>query len=103
MNLTYPTVDNDKICKDQIEMLQKKQHEYKLLGRIRKIPGHTLFSFNTETKEIKPADMVRCNTVHLMTRKPLKNDRVNIEPDCYYEQALNKKNFVKRLIRRGLL
>lgn len=101
--LTPAIINNNKICKDQIEMLEKKQHEYKLIGQLRKIPGHTLFSFNTETKEIKEADMVRCDTIHFVSLKPLKNDRVNIEPYCYYEQALNKKNFVKRLIRRGLI
>lgn len=26
-----------------------------------------------------------------------------IEPDCIYRQALNKKNFIKRLVREGIL
>ena len=28
---------------------------------------------------------------------------VLVEKDCYYEQALNLKNFVKRLHRRGII
>ena len=29
--------------------------------------------------------------------------KIVIEPDCYYEQALNEKNFRKRLKRIGLI
>lgn len=28
---------------------------------------------------------------------------VKVENDCYYEQALNMKNFIKRLRRRGIV
>ena len=28
---------------------------------------------------------------------------VKIEEDCYYEQALNMKNFIKRLRRQGII
>lgn len=28
---------------------------------------------------------------------------VKVEKDCYYEQALNMKNFIKRLRRRGII
>ena len=45
----------DNLSGEQIEYLQKKQHEYKHIGRMNKVPGHTLFSFNRNTKEIKPA------------------------------------------------
>lgn len=35
--------------KDKIESVQKIQNELKLIGRVRKVPGHTLFEFNLET------------------------------------------------------
>lgn len=45
----------ENLSRNQIEYLQKKQHEYKHVGKMRKIFGHTLFSYNQGTKEIKPA------------------------------------------------
>ena len=41
------------ISKNQVEYIQKKQHEYKLTDKKRRVPGHILFSFNLKTKEIK--------------------------------------------------
>lgn len=48
-----PDLTKSNLSKNQIEYIQKKQHEYKLMDKKRKIPGHTLFSFNLKTKEIK--------------------------------------------------
>ena len=87
---------------EQIEYLAKKQHEYKHIGRMRKIPGHTLFSFNYKTKEIKPAKFEREVSVGF-DMKPIYKTQCVIEPNCFYEQALNQKNFIKRLKRLGLI
>lgn len=45
----------DKREQSRIEAQIKKQQELKLIGRMKKVPGHTLFSFNYKTGEIKPA------------------------------------------------
>lgn len=92
----------DNLSGEQIEYLQKKQHEYKHIGRMNKVPGHTLFSFNRKTKEIKPATFEREVLID-MYGQPIYKTRCVIEPDCFYEQALNKKNFIKRLKRYGYL
>lgn len=92
----------DNLSGEHIEYLQKKQHEYKHIGRMKKVPGHTLFSFNRKTKEIKPAKFEREVSIG-MDGQPIHKTRCVIEPDCFYEQALNKKNFIKRLKRYGLL
>lgn len=34
---------------------------------------------------------------------PVTKTETVIEPDCYYEQALNEKNFKKKLKKSGLL
>lgn len=39
----------------------------------------------------------------VLNGKPIMKNKVVIEPDCYYEQALNEKNFRKRLKRIGLI
>lgn len=102
-------ITKENLDKNRIEYLQKQQQEYKLLTQIKKCPGHTLFCFNTKTGEIKPAPVK--NKVGLPIHCKKKNGEwelvtkteIVIEPDCIYEQALNEKNFRKRLKRKGLL
>ena len=88
--------------KNKMEVSQNKQNEFKLINTMKKNNGHTLFSYNVITGEIKEAKIVRDDTISFSTMKPLIKDHVLVEPDCYYEQALNRVNFVKRLKRNGL-
>lgn len=97
-----PDLTKSNLSKNQIEYIQKKQREYKLTDKKRRVPGHTLFSFNQKTKEIKRAEIVKEVSVGL-NMKPVTTSKTVIEPDCYYEQALNEKNFRKRLKRIGLI
>ena len=90
------------ICQTQVELLEQQKQEYKLIGSMRKVPGHTLFSFNVQTGEIKPVKLVREASIGL-DGKPVFKEKITVEKDCYYEQALNRKNFIKRLKRRGLI
>lgn len=86
----------------KIEVVQQAEREYKLIGQQRRVPGHTLFSFNTKTGEIKSAPMV-CESALTVYGRVEHKRRISIEPDCIYRQALNKKNFIKRLEREGIL
>ncbi len=97
-----PIITKDNLSKEQIEYLQKQQSEYKLVSRIKKNPGHILFSFNRKTGEIKKVSITRKVSIGL-DMKPITTTKTVIEPDCYYEQALNEKNFRKRLKRIGLI
>ena len=83
-----PDLIKSNLSKNQVEYIQKKQHEYKLTNKKRRVPGHILFSFNLKTKEIKRASIG-------LNGKPIMKTKIAIEPDCYYEQALNEKNFRK--------
>lgn len=49
-----PDLTKSNLSKNQVEYIQKKQHEYKLTDKKRRVPGHILFSFNLKTKEILP-------------------------------------------------
>ena len=95
-------ITNEIICQAQVELLEQQKQEYKLIGSMRKVPGHTLFSFNVQTGEIKPVKLVREASIGL-DGKPVFKEKITVEKDCYYEQALNRKNFIKRLKRRGLI
>lgn len=101
MNLDKLPIHDD-LPAEQIEYLQKQQREFKHVGKMRKVAGHTLFSFNRKTGEVKPAQFV--NKVALgFDGKVVTSTECVIEPDCFYEQALNKANFIKRLKRYGLI
>ena len=100
-------ITNEKICETQIEMLERKQNEYKLIGQITAVTGHTLFKFNTETQVASEAKME--TEFHTEFNPKIgsldvsKKSDVIVEKNCYYEQALNMKNFIKRLRRRGII
>ena len=94
---------NEFLDKEKTEVSQKKHQEYRLVNSVKKNNGHTLFSYNKITGEIKEAEIVRSNTVDFSTKNPVFRDHILCEKDCYYEQALNKKNFIKRLKRIGLI
>lgn len=95
-------ITNEMICQTQVELLEQQKQEYKLIGSMRKVPGHTLFSFNVQTGEIKPVKLV-CEASIGLDGKPVFKEKITVEKDCYYEQVLNRKNFVKRLKKRGLI
>lgn len=99
---------NEKICKAQIEAVEKKQNEYKLIGRLTKVPGHTLYKFNATTREASKATVEMRSEYCYDTEKGPKMQikhrfNVKVEKDCYYEQALSMKNFIKRLRRQGII
>lgn len=105
--IPHEGITNEKIRETQIEMLERKQNEYKFIGYITAVPGHTLFKFNTETRVAAKATMkIGFHTVFntkIGMLESVKKSEVVVEKDCYYEQALNMKNFIKRLRRRGII
>ena len=98
---------NDKIAKAQIEAVERKQNEYKLIGQLVRVPGHTLYKFNTATRTASRAEVeVSADSWLNPENMKIESDRksrVKVEKDCYYEQALSIKNFIKRLRRRGIV
>lgn len=95
----------DKIHKDidSIEIQTPAKREKQLDESQLKIPGFTLFSFNKETKEVKPAEYLKVlQDYHVKSLKFNVADiqvryTLVIEPNCIYKQRLNKKSFIKWL------
>lgn len=87
--------------KSEMELVEQKKHEYHLVGSMRKQEGHILFSFNTSTREIKPAKIIKCTVYDFLKGGAAFNDKVVKEKNCIYLYALNKKNCIKRLMRMG--
>ena len=98
----FEQVGRESMPKDQIELLQKQQKELKFVGRVRVRPGHTMFSYNTETGEVKVAPVRYEVSIDFKTRQPIRTKKILVESNCIYRQALNKKNFLKILIREGI-
>lgn len=86
----------------RIEQQQKKKAEYKLIGKMKRIAGLTLFSYNHETKVLKPAEVEKEVMIHYDVN-PRYKDKVKVEKGCIYFQALNIKTAKKKLQRLGLI
>lgn len=84
----------------RIEQQKKQDKEYRLIGKVKRIAGLTLFSYNTVTKELKKAEMQR-NVSIGFDGKPVFTNKATKEKDCIYFQALNVKSAKKRLIKLG--
>lgn len=85
----------------RIEREQQKRQEFTFLGSERVVRGHTMFSFNVVTKEIKVATLKlkHCDTFDLSKMDVAYNPKIVVEENCVYRQALNQKNLIKRLKR----
>lgn len=101
MNIV-PTTSQEREDATRIEQVAKKQKEYKLIGKQRKVAGHTLFEFNKTTKEIKPADIHR-ESVLSVSGKPTYKTRIDVREGCFYLQALNIKNAERKLRKLRML
>ena len=105
--IPHEGLTNEKIAKAQIEAIEQKQNDYKLIGRLTKVAGHTLYKFNTVTRTASRAE-INVDTHSQFDPETgrvifVNKTSVKVEKDCYYEQALNMKNFIKRLHRRGIV
>ena len=89
----------------QTEHVEKKQgeHEFKLIGSQRRVPGLTMWCINLKTGEIKPAPVKRECQVDFKTQQPKFETKIVVEPATLYRQALNRKSFIKRLVKEGVI
>lgn len=74
--------------KQRIKRIERVMTEQKHLGRIKLQPGLSLFCFDVKTGDITNMGRPR---------------RVDVQEGCVYRVALNRKSFVKKLIRQGIL
>lgn len=73
--------------------------EFHYVGSQKKVRGHILFSYNTKTKEIKPAEFKREVEIG-MDGLPVYKTIAIQEKDCIYFQALNLKNAMKKINKK---
>ena len=68
------------LSKEDIEILDKQKKQFKYLGSERKVPGHTMFSLNYKTGEIKVADIERAKDIHFKTKSSLSRTASTAKP-----------------------
>lgn len=84
----------------RMEAEDLKKREYHLIDSQRRQRGHTLYSFNLKTREIKVVEIKHEISLNIDGTVDTEK-RVSVEQDCIYVQALNIKNCIKRLKRMG--
>lgn len=89
------------VLKPEIGIVQKTRTEYKYVGTIRRKRGQTLFSFDPETKKIESVELQR-NVAVGIDGKPLVSNKVTtFNPKLIYFFALNMRNAIRKLQKRG--
>lgn len=86
----------------RIEMVAKKQNEYRLVGRVTRRPGHRLFEYDKTTGTVVEA---QCSVKVALgdDGKPVRRTITQVHANCMYLQALNLKNARKILTKLGYL
>lgn len=97
-----PDIKKDNLSKQQIESLAEQEKELKYVGAMKVVPGHTMFQYNRQQSTIKKAEYTTEAILDVKGYVKYKK-KLTIEPGCFYEQALNKKNFIKRLKKYGIV
>lgn len=87
--------------KDKIEFSKLVQQEYKYIGSIKYRSSLTLWQFNTETGELKPAKVIVKEQLVWTSKDDCtkKTRSVIYEDKCVYMWALNRKNAEKKILR----
>lgn len=91
----------------QIESVQARQEnqEFKLIGSLRPLKGHTLWEINRKTLEIKPAKYTTSVKKKITWHEALKihnghqvKTEVIVDKDCEYISALTKESALQRYL-----
>lgn len=87
--------------KDKIEFVKLALQKYKYIGSIKYKPSLTLWQFNTEMGELKPAKVtVKEQLIWTSKGDCTKKIRsVIYEDKCVYMWALNRKNAEKKILK----
>lgn len=91
----------ESVNRDDVEIVQKTRTEYKYVGTIRRKRGHTLFSFDPETRKIEPVELQKDVAVGIDGNPLVSNKVTTFNPKRIYFFALNMRNARKKVIKMG--
>ena len=84
--------------KDRQEVQARRQSEFRLIGRLRRIAGLQLWQYDLTTGELSKADVKRTVEIGVDLRPVYKNRTVQ-QDLCLYVQALYRENAMKHVRR----
>lgn len=87
---------------DPLPIVAEQKKVKKKEGRIVSRPGHTVFEYNYNTKEIKQAEHLD-SEVAIINGKDTTIRKVKSNENCIYFQCLNKKSVWKRVWQMGII
>lgn len=93
----------DSINKNNVETVQKKKHEYKLLGSYYRSPGLKLYSYSPIDCSLVEVDIKHSNTIHLIPKNgkleavDLEFSKATVDSRFIYFEALNNKSAKNRV------
>lgn len=100
-----PALNADKLQQQEIVAEQEKKKEVKLIGRQRKVRGLILWEYNENTRVLEPArfkeDTIQFTFDQEVMKKRVAHKKVEVNDSCVYEQALNRRNAIRQLKKRG--
>lgn len=85
---------------DKIEIVKQKQQEYKMVGSLSVPKGMKLFSFNTETCEIKEVVAEHTVMLDIKSKKPIAKHKAYHDPRCAYVLAINYTNAYRKINKK---
>lgn len=97
----------EEIIEKPIEIVaeQQQKKEIRFIGQQRKISGLTLWEFNESTGVIQPAKFkkqdFKINSLSIKLEALQISHKVEVNEGCFYLQALNKENALKKLNKLG--
>jgi len=97
---------SDLTTKTVVEIQAEQQKEYKLIGTMNIPRGMKLFAFNTETMELKEVHRTKIDTANFTDVVQHKKDisqrktRATFDAKSVYIIALNKKNALRKLLKK---
>lgn len=88
------------LTKDQIVLVKQVEvkKNNKLVGRIKPRRGHTVFEVNLAEGTVEKAKYK--NKTYFLGLVKTNNLVIQVNENCIYESALNKKNLLKKLKRQ---
>lgn len=95
----------DNINKDQIEIVQKKKHEYKLLDSFSRRKGTKLFQYNPITNKLKEVVIKHSDTIHAFSTNKgwitidFEQQKATVDSRMVYFEAINCESATKRVER----
>lgn len=85
----------------EIAVEDERRKQIKLIGRIVKRPGLTIWEIDLKAHTIKPATFKKEEVVAVTSLKPnqassVTHKKIEVKPYCLYIQALNKKSAFRK-------